>query len=299
MERTAAMRMRTSQPGCAHPAPVWARCVYKTAVDATLSAAGRASDFYHFLIDFAPRVAHAMARDGCASATVVVPGWAPLNATFAVTIEEGRVRTTMQPVLDFLFPDRSLDVVHEPDAAALCALDATLLPFSRDFEFDQPVPWLESLRERGLRLARAPPLPPPPAQDEGRRRVQFVRRSLARSGFTGARRRRLPAAFFTNASAFCATSPSLECRTNALEEEPLRQQVLLFASARVVLGLHGAGLAHIVFSPRGAQLVELGSVNFPSNSNVALRTGHTYHHHRAVVWTRALEELLVPPPPRG
>jgi capsular polysaccharide biosynthesis protein len=43
----------------------------------------------------------------------------------------------------------------------------------------------------------------------------------------------------------------------ALESMSFREQVALFASARIVLAPHGAGLSNLVFSPPGGHLIEL------------------------------------------
>jgi len=63
-----------------------------------------------------------------------------------------------------------------------------------------------------------------------------------------------------------------------LEELPLTEQVRLFASAsaRLVLGVHGAGLSNLVFSPRGHAVLELYTAAFPCYRNLALRGGLLY-----------------------
>jgi len=61
-------------------------CVYKTqATDAKLSADGAAYSYFHFLVDFIPRLTFAVQRDRCTKATLLVPGWWPLADRFRLT----------------------------------------------------------------------------------------------------------------------------------------------------------------------------------------------------------------------
>ncbi len=94
----------------------------------------------------------------------------------------------------------------------------------------------------------------------------FVRRAAAR-------RRRLvdEAALETELAALGFTAVTLEDR-------PWRDQVALFRAARVVVGLHGAGLSNLVFSAPGTRVVEIVPEVWrnPCFENLAARVGASY-----------------------
>ena len=98
------------------------RCRYKTEVEASLSVAGRAWEFYHFLIDFAPRILHAMARDGCASAELAAPGWYPqhVHGTFALASRRRGANASMLHHAALLFPNDGLRIDRKESREALC-----------------------------------------------------------------------------------------------------------------------------------------------------------------------------------
>ncbi len=58
------------------------RCRFKMEPDAALSAGGHSFEYYHFLIDLAPRIMHALRRDECTDATLLLPGWYPVQHVF-------------------------------------------------------------------------------------------------------------------------------------------------------------------------------------------------------------------------
>ncbi|UWQ93509.1 glycosyltransferase family 61 protein (plasmid) [Rhodobacteraceae bacterium M382] len=59
----------------------------------------------------------------------------------------------------------------------------------------------------------------------------------------------------------------------------IAQQAEIFSRASVVAGLHGAGLANAIFSPRGCRLIEITSRSYLSGviGQVALDAGHRYY----------------------
>ena len=71
-------------------------CVYKTEVEASLSMAGNAWEYYHFLIDLAPRVLFAMRRDRCGSATLAAPGWHPQHSKGTFSLTSTRAKTSQR-----------------------------------------------------------------------------------------------------------------------------------------------------------------------------------------------------------
>ena len=51
-------------------------------------------------------------------------------------------------------------------------------------------------------------------------------------------------------------------RSYELSSFTFEQQVVLFASAEVVVGVHGAGFANIVFAPESIKVIEIASEEY-------------------------------------
>jgi hypothetical protein len=64
---------------------------------------------------------------------------------------------------------------------------------------------------------------------------------------------------------------------HTLEDYSLREQIALFAEAKVVMGPHGAGHTNMIFSPKGLVIVDIltSEVN-PCFHNMSLTIGHQY-----------------------
>jgi capsular polysaccharide biosynthesis protein len=63
-----------------------------------------------------------------------------------------------------------------------------------------------------------------------------------------------------------------------MEDLSFAEQVALMSEAKVVVGLHGAGLANILFAPAGAHVIEIADVTFPNPQFYAL-AGALGHHY--------------------
>ena len=61
------------------------QCRYKIGGTAGLSAGGHAWEYFHFLVDFAPRVFAALSRDGCHEATLLLPDFGDAAHKFRLT----------------------------------------------------------------------------------------------------------------------------------------------------------------------------------------------------------------------
>jgi hypothetical protein len=73
------------------------------------------------------------------------------------------------------------------------------------------------------------------------------------------------------------------------------EQVRLFANARAVVGMHGAGLSNIVFQRPGSLVIEMGYREYPCFENLARRAGldYKYEPNPAAVM-HVLEEFAKP-----
>jgi hypothetical protein len=259
------------------------RCRYKTEIEASLSMAGKAWEYYHFLVDLAPRILSAMLRDDCDAATLAAPGWSPqhLHGTFALAPIRAKDRHRNASVADHarvVFPRGGLQIVTHSSRQSLCDAPGKYLPF-QPAVFDwsrQPAIWLDALRGRVLPLARLRPSAPlpSPATATTAAGVLLIRRRAEN------RRRTLPPGFFANASAFLR-GHELAHSIASLEGMPLLEQARLFASpaAHLVVGLHGAGLSNLIFSPSGAAVLEVYTAAFPCYRQLAHRRGVHYRDH--------------------
>ena len=262
------------------------RCQYKTEVEATLSMAGKAWEYYHFLIDVAPRVLFAMSRDGCDKADIAAPGWWPqhMQGTFMLT---SRRNVSMAAHAEALFPGDGLRFIAQMSRDQLCAAPGKYLPF-QPAVFDwshQPVAWFAALRRRALSRGGVFMAPArtglavgiaSAAESNPARGVLLIRRRLANQ-----RRRHLAPAFFTNASAWLRAHGRVAHQIVELETLSLVEQAALFASpaAQLVVGVHGGGLSNLVFSPRGAAVLEVYTAAFPCYRELALRCGVHYERY--------------------
>ena len=265
------------------------RCQYKTEVEGTLSVAGSAWEYYHFLIDLVPRLLFAMARDHCDSAVLAAPGWFPghLRGTFSLVqrlkgqpqlppkmARRPGTNASMVPHAAILFPLDGLRIDLKTSRRDLCEARGKLISF-QPLVFDwsrQPSAWFDALRRRALAAAGIPLMLVHTAGEAAEAGVLLIRRH----GHNRIRRHLAPS-FFGNATAFLR-GRGVRSSIAVLEALPLLEQVRLFAShaARLVIGVHGAGLSNLIFSPRGHAVLEMYTAAFPCYRNLALRRG--LHH---------------------
>lgn|GEM_PF-7020560 len=197
---------------------------------------------------------------------LTLPGMAPLmlRRHFGLAAEPGTALGLTappgRPLPPFLGPLLEL-VAPESPVLEAPALTAPRLSFALQ-EHGSEVVVSPALLEwwRALWRAQAPPLRPT-------RRLFISRR--------GARSRRC-----LNEEALMARLAPLGFERLQLEELPPRRQLEAFASAAVVVGVHGAGLTNLVACQEGATLVELLSGDGPFNhyflmaSCLGVRHGH-------------------------
>lgn len=244
----------------------WVRVVYTAAAGldpctsrymigptGTLSGKGKLWEYYHFLIDFAPRVLSELRNDTCARAEIHVPGWYH-DHRFLFSLP-GTERSVQQ-LADDVFSPRKLTMVEYGlhDAPAHRELPFHTRPFSGA---DQPLFWDMHFHDHMWRranvtlerVARSGP------------QILLIRRGYPKSPTfrgTGAMRRRLPDEWWQVVLAFLQSN-NLPHKVVELEGKSLVEQVRLFAHATVIIGIHGAGLSNIVFAAPGASIIELAT----------------------------------------
>lgn len=385
---------------CRYDAGDAERCLYKVEHDAMLSAGGHSYEYYHFLVDLIPRMLHVVHRDGCETATLLLPGYYPVEHVFrlerggsskralfgwdmaaeasAVAHGEGstsstatatattgtsgitsgtvsKLRSTAAAATTLFGPRAShrLQVNFTRRRAQQCEAPGHLIPFTQ-YRMQwglQPAAWFRTLRAEAWAMAEARP----PSCASGSH--------LAAEGSLGSPAdwrpgggcsnvliiqrlgsRRFSADFLANATAFldsrgfshrvvalealalveqvCASATAARTQAIALSSlsrapicakgapdltrsRPIspdlaRSQVRLFASSTLVIGLHGAGLSNLMFSPPGSAVVELGAWGPhddgrgppPCFPNLAHRLGLRYHRHPRHAFSPRLAALV-------
>jgi len=186
---------RASSSKCRYDESPSFKCEYKTEPNARLTAGGAAHEFHHFLVDFAPRVLHAMDADGCSEATLSLPGYYPHNRPFRLTAarrhltrhgwddalspshvargtwlynrsgEEATAGPSTVEQAAFLFGAHATHRLHVRlvlSEKELCEQPGQLLTFSPYlFEWGmQPIPWLTSFRRLAWAAAGVSPVAP-------------------------------------------------------------------------------------------------------------------------------------------
>ncbi|MBT9393586.1 glycosyltransferase family 61 protein [Hymenobacter sp. NST-14] len=210
-----------------------------------LSGGGAASgNYYHWLIDSLPRL-HLVREAGLLEA---VDYFVVYDKTTSF------VRETMAAL--GIGPERLLDVATHPHLRARTLLATS----SVRGNLTHTPTW-------ALDFLRCHLLPPPPVERRFGPRIYISRRDA-------------PGRRILNEPALEALLRAYGFETHVLTPYSQAEKTALFAQAQVVVAAVGAGLANLVFSPAGAQLIEL----FPPGFVVAdyleftsrLGIGHQY-----------------------
>mmetsp|Transcript_2899 Transcript_2899/g.7617 ORF Transcript_2899/g.7617 Transcript_2899/m.7617 type:complete len:298 (+) Transcript_2899:127-1020(+) len=238
-----------------------------------------------------------MRNQTCTKTKLYVPGWFR-DGHFLFTLP--RTDRSMLPLANWLFARYGLTQVRYPFQQPPSDPDVVELPFhpnsTRPWS-DQPVEWLHYMRSYGHELAGATDAPgdnfdvlivrrADPHKQGNAGAVRRSKNKCKRPVYcnTGAARRHLPPAFFTDAEKAFATH-GVSFRIVELAAMTLAEQVRTFAQAPVILGLHGAGLSNTIFAPPGAVLVEYGLRGNNCYKRLATKMGLTYVHANDVAKT--------------
>ena len=224
-------------------------------IDEPVALLGGNANYFHWLVDYLPRLA-TLARAGVVrDVRLMVPDDLPAFARESLALLG-------------IGPDRLVTVA--PDR--LYEVTRLLLPTQLarwGFVHPWAVEWL-----RGRFRLRTPPGPDAPRRlylsrrDATRRRLRdepALERALERRGF----------------------------QTIAPGSLGLLQQIRLMAGAEVVVGVHGAGLANLLFAPRGATVVEITSAAYRT-SYFANLAGLLDQHYRSVTATVVADPAGMP-----
>jgi len=198
---------------------------------------GGADNYYHWMIDFLPRLLHALSSPSMADRRLVVSAQ----------------RTPYEQETIDLFAAPSDRLLEVPYPSVVRCADLVALTFGPRptattgtpamFRCAVPLPVLSALRSRLLSAFRIAPRPNP----AGGRRLFIVRRDARRSGLI-------------NEEDLAVMLAGFGFEAVALSGLSVAAQASLFAEAEIIIGAHGAGLTNALFAPSGAALVELHPV---------------------------------------
>ena len=254
---------------------------------------GKPFEYYHFLVDFAPRILYHLDRHRCARATLHVPGWWPALKIWG---QAARI-ASMTQFYPFFFPGGRLALMTHQNTTALCSQPGYWLTFSQGpFSWSkQPVTWLRHLRNYAW--VRANVL----SNEHGRSSIACSSAGACDWDANGAwsllcvdrrrkdgsmGRRQLPDEFFLQLAPFLARH-RIDFFFSSLDRQPVIEQVRLFARSRIVVGAHGAGLTNMIFSPPRSTVIEVelacSYCGWNAHVNLAHRLGHYFYRHRNFV----------------
>ena len=286
--------------GCQFSTPPW-----------IMSGNGRLSEYYHFLIDFAPRLLEALQyRNRCPRGSTAriwskVDQFERLHLTRSLYCPQcqkvypdlhfraenlkdamgvdisGSGLASTQPQFDFLFRDWGPPVVA--DVGLRYGKPLVDVYFENNQREIIPLPvniaseerWGNQSSERFLAL-----------QELGWKRAGVATQNraekreyallIARNDKVGSSRRSLTPDFFDKAAAFFAKH-KVRLRIVSFADVSMKEQITLFTRASMVIGIHGAGFSNIIWSQKGTIVVELGDILVDCYVTLARKLGLVHH----------------------
>ena len=245
--------------------------IYKLPIQARFSGTGALCEYYHFLIEFAPKVLYyCFPNHKISNINILVPK----AGGFYLTHPKNSART-MAHLFQEIFEDK-IKIVSLTDTS----LTYPIIPFASNREDywgdDNPMYYLNFqyfiLTKYKIR------------QHIRTKQILIIRRGIQKGCEkaklhtlqTGADRRHLPDKFFQDISIYLAKTKQ-NFQIVVLDNMSLLQQIELFYHSRLVIGIHGAGLSNIIFCQPETNVLELGEVLVPCYVNLAKKMNLKYY----------------------
>ena len=289
----AAVARALEPPQQQQPSPT---CYRFTSPHAHTSWDGGLFEYYHFLIDFAAPILYMLKDEPPGRKTLVLPEWGHIQGEPNVGLMEERFKLTyskdpqrtMQAHYDFFFNPLQVELAYEANRTYYFQMDCKELSWDAGGHYTEwsnfPSAVYQHFRAYAHRLALVGNAAQQQQQKQPgansassnvydavilRRGSQTDLPKQQGGTCTGACRRHLDADFFEHAEAFCAAK-GLACRVVETDRMAIKDQVVIFARARLLVGLHGAGLSNMIFMHAGSSVVELGERKYPCFETLAL-----------------------------
>jgi len=252
------------------------------------SGQGKIWEYYHFLVDFAaPLVALLQNEYRGQQKVVVLPNWYP-DYKFSLQ-NKADPKRNMETSADFLFRPLKVSFINWGNQDQYNALPCRTLNFHSGAWSSESAATYDRFRSYAHRLIGYERTSPPLKYDI----VLLRRASVSGETCTGSCRRHLHGSFFADFTKFMESErPDAVYRIVETDEMGMAEQIEVFSSARMIIGMHGAGLSNWVFAQRAATVVELGNVNFPCFKPIASKLLLQYHHCQETTFTSCLQEIL-------
>lgn len=269
------------------------RC-FKIPVHSKPSGSGSLWEYYHFLIDFAAPMFVLLQNEYRGKQKIVVlPDWYG-DGKFSFQSPADLTRN-MKPLADYLFRPLNVSFINWGSNQQYNALQCITLKFQSGNWSSERAKTYDRFRSYAHSLVF-------PRVNAGAPLIKFkngivlIRRgsiSTSTSTCTGSCRRHLDESFFHDFTRFMVTLHSAaDFRIVETDKMSLAEQIEIFSSSRMIIGMHGAGLSDSVFAQRGATVVELGQINYPCYEPLAKKLGLQYHHCKDTKLTSCLKAVV-------
>ena len=197
--------------------------------------------YYHWLLESIPKLI--LAQETLSNFTLLLP------------------TTYVEPFYKFTLDALGINDVHYIERGRrICAHISSALHVRANGQF---LSWNSPTRSRGLIQA-----------GKIRQRTEPAWRKLYVS------RRKANRRHVLNESELQSALESIGFQTVCFEEITLREQIKICSSADIMVGIHGAGLANMLFMRNGAHVVELRKFDLGENfffERLSSTLGHNYH----------------------
>jgi hypothetical protein len=261
-----------------HSADSCSSCV-KLPHQVRLSGEGKMWEYGHFMLDFAPTFLEGirqMQKDMTLPSTrdcIAVLA----NGVFMPPLESAPKDYHIREKFDFLF--RDYNVKFKSGIWLKLPENCPEVPW-KSFGAWVAGPPQRFPRFREFAFSRAGVVPPRPSG------VIIIKR-----GKLGALRRQMKEKFFNLATKRLAAR-AISHKILDLEGLRLEDQIREFASTRVVVGQHGAGLSNALFMQKGSTVIEVGQRLAYSFQRLAAANELKYVHSPYTKWTEGIENAI-------
>ncbi len=246
---------------------------------------GHLWEYYHFIVDFAPRFVFEFLNDApCTVHVLYVPDWPDLHQEKYHLLKHRETARSMANHFDALLGPLGLELVYVSTRDQLQALPVPVFggsspwsPHKHPWSTESPVVY-ETLRNYAWATVGRGASALAVQVVVIRRKAQFGAAKQATGlDATGAGRRHLPREWFAHCEAYLKEL-GVSYRVVVLDNMPIGRQIRLFSSVDMIIGLHGAALSNAMFARPGTHVVEVGQIVYECYAPLCAKLGMYYTH---------------------
>ena len=276
----------------ANDAPRPRKLCYKIPIHSTPSGSGKLWEYYHFLIDFAAPMAVLLQNEYRGKRKIVVlPNWYD-DGKFSLRSTADTTRN-MQPSADYLFRPLNVSFTNWGSNQQYNSLQCITLKFQSGKWSSEQARTYRRFRRYAHSLVFPQDNAGAPIIHYKNDIVLIQRKSVSSVTCTGSCRRHLDDTFFPDFTNFMNKHHS-SAVFSILETDQmsLAEQIEVFSSSRMIIGMHGAGLSNWIFAQHSSTVVELGIINYPCFEPLANKLGLHYYHCQDTKFTSCLKIII-------